>query len=767
ALQLHANSSPSKTQPLNPLASTFSTDHDNETFFVNIVYPLISGTILVPILALETVQRYWQTTNISPIRNTNARRRADKIAEKERNGVHVNAEEGAANYENDDEDDDIDNPDDESSPNFVREPCRYRDASLFSKITFSWIDPLLFKGYRAPLESEDVWDLDDDDKANSTLRKWEPFKRSAQTLLFSLLDFFKYRIAHTFSMSFLSSILDLGRPYFLFYLVRFLETRTGNDPNENFQGVLLLLGLLGTLLFKVISDGYLFFEMRRSSIRLRSLLISEIYGKAMRRAAGGVKSKSTNDDSASGDSSQQDQKANIGKIVSLMSNEVNRVYGFFYQSHYFVVQLPLNATLSIFALFFVLGPSALAGLLILLASSPVATYLSSKMMNEQNLYSDATDYRTQVVNEALQGIRIIKYFAWENEFIKKINKARDVELGRIKGLWMYLLGFWTVAWSGSILFTFFSFFFYCVVFGNKLDAATAFTSLTLLKIVSNNLNMLPMIGMHLFRAKASLDRVADFLDEDELDKYDGKNAETGGDKDKSVGKGSVRVNESTPLLSDGGNASVDAVVNVYDDKPDVQLPDGCETPIVGTYKAEFEYYGSGKEKSKSVKLPTSKSKITGAVEFVVASYNRVKELFVKKKDDGDEDGDEDAKPAAVVNNDVLPFELRDITARFPVGGLTTIIGPTGSGKTSMLLALLGEMKRKQGFCFFPDPRLRNPSVAYAAQTAFILNATVRENILFGCEFDEARYHQVIEACALVRDLEILEGGDMTEIGEKY
>ncbi|KAJ3309507.1 hypothetical protein HDU76_003588, partial [Blyttiomyces sp. JEL0837] len=533
-LQLHANSSSSKTQPLNPLNATFSTDHDNETFFITIVSRNSSKILANPI--------------ISPIRNTNSRRRAARMAEMQHN-VHVNTEEGVASEDTEDEDD-IDNPDDESSPNFVREPCRYQDASLFSKLTFSWIDALLFKGYRAPLESEDFWDLDEKDKTHVTLRRWGPFKRSSQTLFYSLLDFFKFRLIVSYTISFLSVVLDLGRPYFLFYLLQYLETGTGTDPNENSRGVLLLLSLLATLLLK-----------------------------AMRRAAGSVKSK---------------------------------IYGFFYHSHFYIIQLPLTAALSVFALF----------------------------------------------------------------------------------------------WKGS---------------------------------------------------------VAD-------------------ESSRTIG-----VNEFTPLLGTGGDASanVDAVVNVSDrnDKLNVQLPEAFGTPVVGTYKAEFEYYGSSQDKSKSVKPVTSKSKFAIAVGFVVESYSRVKGLFVKKADAGDISREANAKPAAVVKDDVLPFELRDITARFPFGGLTTIVGPTGSGKTSMLLALLGEMKRKQGFCFFPDPRLKNPSVAYAAQTAFILNATVRENILFGCEFDEARYNQVIEAyyekdlqgkqkfekrrtTALVRVLEILEGGDMTEIGEK-
>ena len=58
------------------------------------------------------------------------------------------------------------------------------------------------------------------------------------------------------------------------------------------------------------------------------------------------------------------------------------------------------------------------------------------------------------------------------------------------------------------------------------------------------------------------------------------------------------------------------------------------------------------------------------------------------------------------------------------------------------------------------------SIAYVSQQAWIQNATVKDNILFGAELDQCKYDKVVDACALKSDFEILTGGDMTEIGEK-
>lgn len=89
-----------------------------------------------------------------------------------------------------------------------------------------------------------------------------------------------------------------------------------------------------------------------------------------------------------------------------------------------------------------------------------------------------------------------------------------------------------------------------------------------------------------------------------------------------------------------------------------------------------------------------------------------------------------------------------------------VIGEVGSGKTSLLSCLLGEMNKFKGKINV------NGSLAYVPQQAWIQNATLKNNILFGNEYNESFYNQVIKSCALLTDLNILPAGDSTEIGEK-
>ncbi|KAJ3068910.1 hypothetical protein HDU99_003074, partial [Rhizoclosmatium hyalinum] len=110
--------------------------------------------------------------------------------------------------------------------------------------------------------------------------------------------------------------------------------------------------------------------------------------------------------------------------------------------------------------------------------------------------------------------------------------------------------------------------------------------------------------------------------------------------------------------------------------------------------------------------------------------------------------------------------LKNISLNFRINALNAVCGSTGSGKTSLCLALLGELKQTEGRTILNDGTTNHPIVAYAAQSAWLLNATIRENILMGTPYNPSRYHHVLEAAALVKDLETLECGDRTEIGEK-
>ena len=108
------------------------------------------------------------------------------------------------------------------------------------------------------------------------------------------------------------------------------------------------------------------------------------------------------------------------------------------------------------------------------------------------------------------------------------------------------------------------------------------------------------------------------------------------------------------------------------------------------------------------------------------------------------------------------FKLHDLNLEIQPGSLTVITGAIASGKTSLLMALLGEMRLLQGKGSLP----RKDGVALVPQKSWLLNTTVRENILFGLPYERTRYNSILDACSLRADLEAFKAGDMTDIGER-
>uniref|UniRef100_A0A9J8B7P3 ATP-binding cassette, sub-family C (CFTR/MRP), member 8 n=2 Tax=Cyprinus carpio TaxID=7962 RepID=A0A9J8B7P3_CYPCA len=155
--------------------------------------------------------------------------------------------------------------------------------------------------------------------------------------------------------------------------------------------------------------------------------------------------------------------------------------------------------------------------------------------------------------------------------------------------------------------------------------------------------------------------------------------------------------------------------------------------------------------------------------------------------------EQEDEPLAIINGyfswtDGTPT-LSNVNIKIPFGQLTMIVGQVGCGKSSLLLAALGEMQKISGTVIWNSPRhnsndMRNNivgitfrmifflffqkrgAVAYASQKPWLLNTTLAENITFEMPLIKQRYRAVIEACSLQPDIDILPQGDQTEIGER-
>lgn len=351
----------------------------------------------------------------------------------------------------------------------------------------------------------------------------------------------------------------------------------------------------------------------------------------------------------------------------------------------------------------------------MIVTLPIPTKLYSAMRKLFREIMETKDGRMDTLTEMLSAIRIVKFFGWEGKFVEKITAAREEELLRTKDSYTRM-AIANLAWQIIPLLNIVVIFWaYTRLFGNQITASALFTTLALLEILRYALGTIPWAMMSIMRAQVSLKRIGEFLDEEELVK-------------------------DTTITKIDGKAPVHALSH----------------PTIGFVNASYSW--PNKEHDK---VPTK------AVVKKDSWIQKIKAKF--SKDTPKHEPEVVAEPEAVQER----FQLKNISADFPVGELSVIVGPTGSGKSALLLALLGELERTEGHMYLPrldydsdGLRPHGSGIAYVSQTAWLQNTTIRDNILFGKAFDQERYDAVIEGCALITDFEVLEAGDHTQIGEQ-
>ena len=579
-------------------------------------------------------------------------------------------------------------------------------ANLFSIATFGWVDAIVWQGYRKTFELSDVWNLAAKDKAAAVIADFRQFKKTTK-LAWHLLKYFKRDLLLQAAWATVSGLFTFAPTLLLKAFLEYVEDPAGTPVNAAWFYIILLA--LSSCI-KAITDGQALWLGRRICIRLRAVIVGEIYAKALRRKAaagtdtvlgeekksekeadpnghtpkGGGKNKEASKKKKQPDTSPSpdptDSQVNVGTIINLMAVDSFKVSEISAYLHFLWGSTPVQLVLCIVLLYRILGWSALASIIMMVLAMPLNLFIAKQFTKVQKRVMAATDVRIHTTNEVLQNIRIIKYFAWEQRFGQIVSEKRAMELRALRN--KYLL--WTFAatvWFGvPLLITFFSFLLYTVVEKRPLIPSVAFTALSLFGILRYPLDQLADMIAHVQESKVSVDRVEEFLNEDETEKYE-------------------------QLLQGRKDENGD--------------------PLIGFDKATLTWGGKDAQKA-------------------------------------------DGQTA---------FRMIDMDIRFLIGRLNIIVGPTGSGKTSLLMALLGEMTLIEGSVFLPGGQSRETlredpethlteSIAYCAQQAWLANDTIKQNILFAAPLDESRYKSVIAACALERDLEILDSGDSTLVGEK-
>lgn len=388
-----------------------------------------------------------------------------------------------------------------------------------------------------------------------------------------------------------------------------------------------------------------------------------------------------------------------GKVVNLMASDANRLHWAIPFFHWFPSAF-FQLLGAMYFLYAIIGGWPLfAAVAALVASLPLSYYSSKKQKQINDIVMAKRDVRVGRMNELLAAIKLIKSNAWEKGFKARVQEARQDELKELFRFTM-LKAMFGVVWEGmGYVTTMVAFTTYSYV--GVLSADVAFPALALFDILRMPMIMMPNIVGSMVTAHTAVGRVASFLS-------------------------SARISEDAVRLL-----------------PAAYSPDDLAVRVLG---ATFTWGKAATEEQRRKpweKMSKKEKKSAALLQFGEKEWDA---LLAKDTEGSDEK---------------VPFALKNINLEIKCGQTVAVIGGVGSGKSSLLAALLGEMEADKSF-----PIERAGTVAYAAQSAFIVNATVKENITFGRPWDERRYEEVLDACCLRSDLKTLTNGDDSEIGEQ-
>ena len=428
------------------------------------------------------------------------------------------------------------------------------------------------------------------------------------------------------------------------------------------------------------------------SVQFRNCLINKIYRKSL------VLSPNSR------------QKSSTGQIVNMFSTDTQLIQQCLNMLNNTVMS-PFQIIVCLILIYQEVGVSTFVGLGVLILMIPLNAQIFMAIHRFRTRKTKITDARVKLMNEILAGIRIIKFYAWESAFEGKVFGIRLEEL-KVLRLMAYTLGigFSFILAAAPVALPVLIFYSYTRM-GNELDAATAFTTISLFNIMQFPFVLLPMGISQFTQASVSVKRMFDFFLLEELEEYVNKKSD-----------GDVVISMENASLSWTSERDEEQIIQSR----------SCYDVIL--CKSSSSSSSSSSLEQKSTPVPG------GELELLA------------------QNSEEQQQGGIGINRSI--HTIIDANFKVKKGELVAIVGSVGSGKSSVLSALLGEMTRTQG-----SIRLSG-TTAYCDQKPWIINTTLKENILFGYAYDEAMFNLAIEASALKSDLEILPDGIMTEIGEK-
>ncbi|XP_052429631.1 ATP-binding cassette sub-family C member 5-like [Carassius gibelio] len=579
------------------------------------------------------------------------------------------------------------------------------NAGFFSFMTLQWLSPLAWRAHRAScLKMEDVWGLSchEASETNCQRLEWlwhEELKRRGKdtaSLSRVIWRFCQTRILVAISSLLITMVAGFVGPALL---IRALLEYSQCTEVKLQYGLALVAGIFLMELTRSWSLALVWAVSYRTAARLRGAALTFAFQKILRL-------RSTKDIST-------------GELVNICSSDGQRLYEAV-SVGCLLAGGPLVGILGLSYTVYFLGPTALVGSAIFVIFYPTMMLASRLTAYFRKRCVAVTDRRVRLMNEILGCIKFIKMYCWETAFANNIQRVRSEErrvLERAGCVQSLTVGVAPVVVVIASVCT----FTLHMALGYDLTAAQAFTVVAVFNSMTFALKVTPLAVRALSEGSVAVKRFQKLF-----------------------------MMEDRELIS---NKTEDPYNAVEFKDATLAWEKTCGSP--GKQSQAQQKRGGMRRVLKREKLSlyiSAEDSKEKSEEANAASHNLLTHM------------EQESPQSTITSTQSIRPPLHKTLHRIHLcirkGALLGVCGGVGSGKSSLLSALLGQMTLLSGSVAV------NGDFAYVAQQAWILNDSLRENILFGKKYIEEKYNAVLEACCLFPDIIELPYGDMTEIGER-
>ncbi|PVU98898.1 hypothetical protein BB559_001183 [Furculomyces boomerangus] len=627
------------------------------------------------------------------------------------------------------------------------------DATIWQRLTFGWVTNLVwnygrFEGKITPEILPELMQSDDSGEIskkfeivwNELLAKGKP---SLWVTFYRVLgrEFILIGI-----LGLMESIFKILVAVFLGFFIKFLR----NPEKPVKEGLIYAAALSCFALLQSIFQHHFYFPCTRVGYKVRVGLIALLFRKAITISSSSMVS--------------------TGEAINIISNDVQPFETGISFLHFLWLG-PIELILSIGFLWLNIGISGLVAVGVYLLMVPFQSYVSRLFRKIRSNTVKFRDNRIKLLTDVLSGIEIVKLNSWEFPLLKRIINLRKLEyksLKRSNTLKAINQALFSVSSQIVQLCTFSTLWMLVVLqlghnFGGKgsFQPENIFPCVTLFSTMGLTITLfVPKAFEYYGEMKVSVERIEKFLllpstKPIGLPENENPFDPTPNDSNPNINS------ENTALILENASFS-------WKNQSTLQkLQTKTENTLYSFPKTNKPVINPKEQSSISI---SNQSQNSGSLGNLSTSYN----------------GSENQDTTVSENRKVI---LKDLNFTISRGELCGIVGPVGSGKSSLCCAILGEMhlvsgkihrnfKRKsENLHFFgknnnketntPENNNKHHSiVAYSSQSPWIFGGTIRDNIIFGLPYDEEWFKTVVSACSLDRDFEMLENKCLTLVGER-